>query len=167
MRLAACCTATTLSRLLTAPSRRSSLAPSSRLLVRARPSSDIMKRVVLPYKSKDLCRTVRSELHELNNRLGVNMQPVFTSCKVRQLITSTQPATDRIIQHSKVVYLYRCSCDMSYIGFTGRHLHQRIAEHRRQSSSIQQHCSATGHDFCETNFSVIAKCKVQVRLHDS
>ena len=117
-------------------------------------------RMVLPYKSKELCTGLRSEIRNLNHRLEVKLQPVFTSTKVKRLITSPSPATeiDRLIEQAKVVYCYRCSCDMSYIGYTSRHLHQRIAEHRRSTSAIFQHCSNTGHDFRESNFSIIAKC---------
>jgi hypothetical protein len=39
-----------------------------------------------------------------------------------------------------VVYLFKCSlCDADYVGYTTRHLHQRIAEHK--FSAIGKHLS--------------------------
>ena len=105
-------------------------------------------RLILPYKSAELARNLKSEVRNLNDRLSVKIQPVFTSTKVYDLIRCSKPApTDSIVSQSKVVYQYSCSWEMSYIGFTNRHLHQRIAEHRRPTSAIHQHCSVTGHEF--------------------
>ena len=94
------------------------------------------------------------------------MQPVFTSVKIKRLITASQPASnanDKLVSQAKVVYTYKCSCDLSYIGYTARYLYQRIDEHRRRSSSsIHQHCQGTGHEFKVTNFKVLAKCKTKL-----
>ena len=39
-----------------------------------------------------------------------------------------------------VVYKFQCDlCDVSYVGYTLRHLHQRAVEHNNQSSSIGKH----------------------------
>ena len=119
-----------------------------------------LHRLVLPYKSPELSKSLRSQLNELNSKLNVCMQLVFTSAKVNALIRpKPKPSTtDNVISQSKVVYCYQCSCEMSYIGYTNRFLHQRIAEHRRTTSAIQQHCTSTGHDFLESNFRIIARC---------
>ena len=123
-------------------------------------SPAIINRLVLPYKSADLSRSLRSDLNDLNKRLGITIKPVFTSVKVKDMVCSKQVAEpDSIVSKSKVVYNYRCSCESSYIGYTSRHLHQRIAEHYRNSSAIQQHCKDTGHAFSEDNFTVICKCR--------
>ena len=121
-------------------------------------------RFILPYKSKELSTSLRADLTSLNKRLDVNISPVFVSSKVRDLIkpSLTPVGPDKIVSQSKVVYNYRCSCDMGYIGYTNRHLHQRIAEHTRPASSIFQHCASTGHEFRESGFKVIAKCKTKL-----
>ena len=125
------------------------------------PSSATISRVVLPFKSTDISKTLRYEFENLNRRLKVDIQPVFISTKVKALIKPPKPlpAADTIVTQSNVVYEYRCSCDMSYIGYTSRYLFQRIAEHRRPSSSIQQHCASNLHEFRESSFKILAKCK--------
>ena len=66
-----------------------------------------------------------------------------------------------------VVYKFQCDlCNASYVGFTLRHLHQRMVEHKYQSSSIgkhllNKHCNVLKDldnsawdplQFCERNF---------------
>ena len=60
-----------------------------------------------------------------------------------------------------VVYNYQCDlCDAEYVGYTSRHLHQRIDEHR--SSAIGKHLK-NDHGIktigdLNGNFSVLKKC---------
>ena len=121
-------------------------------------------RIILPFKSQKLSKTTRRELHSLNQRDKINIQAVFTSRKVKELVT--QPETkEKQVSSSRVVYIYTCAaCDMRYIGFTKRHLHQRVVEHRRVTSSIQKHCTEANHPFDESNFTIIAKCKSKLDL---
>ena len=53
-------------------------------------------------------------------------------------------------------------CDAGYVGYTSRHLHQRIEELKGASSSIGQHFrvehSSAPKDL-EKNFSILKKCK--------
>ena len=45
-----------------------------------------------------------------------------------------------IVNQQRVIYKFQCDlCDASYVGYTLRHLHQRVAEHTKQSSSIGKH----------------------------
>ena len=125
--------------------------------------ADQAKRLVLPFKSQDLCQETRRQLWNLNTRLSTDIQPVFASTKLKQLISPIKPM-DSIVSRFRVVYQYTCSCDMSYIGQTNRHLHERIAEHHRFTSSIQKHCLTPGHTFDETNFKVLAHCKTNPEL---
>ena len=64
-----------------------------------------------------------------------------------------------------LVYKIECDlCDAGYVGFTRRHLHQRVEEHRNSSSS-------TGKHFCDKHslapkdltkdFSLLMKCTNQ------
>ena len=66
-----------------------------------------------------------------------------------------------IISQQCVVYNYKCDlCDAEYVGYTSRHLHQRIDEHRY--SAIGKHLKndhaleAIGD--LSNNFSVLKKC---------
>jgi len=60
-----------------------------------------------------------------------------------------------------VVYNYQCDlCDAEYVGYTSRHLHQRIDEHR--FSAIGKHLK-NGHGIktigdLHSNFSLLKKC---------
>jgi len=45
-----------------------------------------------------------------------------------------------IVNQQCVVYRFQCNlCDASYIGYTLRHLHQRMDEHKNKTSSIGKH----------------------------
>ena len=57
---------------------------------------------------------------------------------------------------------FKCDlCDAGYVGFTRRHLHQRVDEHRHTSSSIGKHFrdkhSSTPKDLT-SNFTILKKC---------
>ena len=64
------------------------------------------------------------------------------------------------LQLQNVVYLYKCDlCDVDYVGFTSRHLHQRVEEHKR--SVIGNHVREQhGKEPSEItkNFRVLRKC---------
>ena len=128
--------------------------------VECTPSKLTPLRLLLPYKSEKLSKYLRSEVQCLNTKLNCNMQPVFTSKKIRQLVTSPEKK-DPLVARSCVVYSNKCTCDMYYVGFTSRHIHQRIAEHQRPSSSNSKHCQLDTNDctFSTKHFTVIARCK--------
>ena len=45
-----------------------------------------------------------------------------------------------IVNQQCLVYKFQCDlCDAGYVGFTRRHLHQRVEEHKNSSSSIGKH----------------------------
>ena len=62
-----------------------------------------------------------------------------------------------------VVYRFQCDlCDASYVGYTLRHLHQRVDEHKNKTSSIgehyrDKHCIVPKD--LDKQFHVIKKCK--------
>jgi len=69
-----------------------------------------------------------------------------------------------IIDQQHVVYKkFKCdSCNESYIGFTYRHLHKWIEEHKGAASSIGKHYRIA-HDITplniDKNFTILWKCK--------
>ena len=82
-----------------------------------------MVRIVLPFKDQD----------------SADIQPVFVGAKIQREIKVHEKKRP-IVNQQRVVYKFKCGlCDASYVGCTLRHLHQRAAEHTKQSSSICKH----------------------------
>ena len=62
---------------------------------------------------------------------------------------------------SETAYFFKCGlCDADYVGFTSRHLHQRVEEHKR--SAIGNHVKDEHGQDPETiksNFRILRKCQ--------
>ena len=85
----------------------------------------------LAFQRSEICR-LRSakQLNDLGKKIDRVIQPVFTSKKISEdlKVTETKPS---LVNQQCVVYEFQCnSCDSSYIGYTSRHLHLRIEEHK-------------------------------------
>ena len=104
-------------------------------------------RIVLPYKDQKSANVLRRWLKDLSVKIGntAEIVPVFIHRKIEsQLIHSENKPN--AVNNQYVVYYLKCGlCDMDYIGYTTRHLHQRIEEHKSLSSSVGQHMK-TKHD---------------------
>ena len=57
------------------------------------------------------------------------MQPVFVSKKLEQDLKPREAKPSNVNQRC-VVYLVCDLCDADYVGYTARHLFQRVAEHK-------------------------------------
>jgi len=119
-------------------------------------------RVSLPFKDQRSADTVNRQMNDLSNKIGVQLQPVFTSRKLEQVLMPKERKPTIINQHC-VVYKFKCGlCDADYVGFTTRHLFQRINEHKFKSSSIGKHFKDQHgglDDFNARTFQVLKKCK--------
>ena len=74
---------------------------------------------------------------DLSHKIGTNIQPVFISKKLEQDLKPKE-IKPQIVNQQCVVYLFSCDlCDANYVGYTARHLHQRIVEHK--NSAIGKH----------------------------
>jgi hypothetical protein len=117
-------------------------------------------RISLPYKQQRAADTVRKQMRDLSNKIGLSIHPVCISRKLEQDLKfkETKPS---IVNKQCVVYLFKCSlCDADYVGYTTRHLHQRIAEHK--FSAIRKHLSDSHGDknlLDESQFCVLRKCQ--------
>ena len=82
---------------------------------------------------------VRKQLRDLSRKIGPTLMPVFVSKKLGQDLKPKEikPALS-IVNEQCVVYHFSCDLyDTDNVGYTGRHLHQRIAEPKiRQSVDI-------------------------------
>lgn len=65
-----------------------------------------------------------------------------------------------LVSQQLVIYKFQCGlCDASYVGYTARHLHQRIDEHRYSTIGkhrFQEHGLKTAPP--TDSFSVVKKC---------
>ena len=96
---------------------------------------------------------MRKQLKNLGKLLNIDLCPVFISRKVGEDLKHKEikPA---LINEQSVVYKFECGwCDASYVGYTRRHLYQRIDEHINHSQS--QHQSRT---ITSDVFRILRKC---------
>ena len=94
-------------------------------------------RLVLPFKDQIAGNAVRRQLCDLSGKIGVTLQPIFVSKKLEQDLKQKEIKLSIVSQHC-AVYKFTCGlCDAHYVGYTARHLHQHIAEHKY--SAIGKH----------------------------
>ena len=106
--------------------------------------------------------SVRKQLKDLGNLLNINLCPVFVSRKVGEDLKH-QEIKPALINEQSVVYKIQCGlCDASYVGYTRRHLYQRIDEHKRSGSVFNhtqsQHPSGT---ITSNMFHTLEKCSTK------
>ena len=95
-------------------------------------------RIVLPFKDQRSANSARRQLGDLGCKIGIDTRPVYTSRKIGNEIKPKEKKPP-VINQQRVVYHYKCGlCDANYVGYTCRHLYQRIEEHKG-SSSIGNH----------------------------
>ena len=118
-------------------------------------------RLVLPFKDQVSADMVRTQLNDLSQKIHKTIQPVFVSQKINQHLKLREAKPPLVNQQSLVCQFKRDLCDAGYVGFTRRHLHQRVDEHRQTSSSIGKHFrdkhSSTPKDLT-SNFTILKKC---------
>ena len=103
-------------------------------------SSTIM--VPLPFKDQQSANSVEKQMQNLNANIGVQIKPVFLSKKIGQIL-ALKEKKPRIVINQCVFYKSECDlCDADYVGYTARHLHQRINEHKY--SAIGRHLEQHG-----------------------
>jgi len=76
-------------------------------------------------------------LHDLSNKIGPTLQPVYVSKKYEQVL---KPKEDKpsILHQQCIVYHFVCDLrDADYVSYTAQHLFQPVAQHKiQQSASI-------------------------------
>ena len=117
-------------------------------------------RVILPFKDQTSANAVRRQMRDLSHKIATTLQPVFTSRKLEQDLKPRE-IKPPIVNQQCVVYSFTCDlCDSDYVGFTARHLHQRIVEHKY--SAIEKHFSTAHGDTSllkESQFRILKKCQ--------
>ena len=115
-------------------------------------------RVILPFKDQKAANSVRRQLKDLSRKIDIEVSPVFTSRKLKEQIKIKENKPPLVSQQC-VVYKFECDlCDAGYVGYTCRHLYQRIEEHK--NSEIGKHVAGHGADKnISKNFKILKKCK--------
>ena len=84
-------------------------------------------RIVLPFKDQKSADAVRRQLANVSWKINATISPVYTSRKIKVDIKVREDKPPLVNQQC-VVYHFQCNlCD---VGYTCRHLHQRIEEHK-------------------------------------
>ena len=92
-------------------------------------------RVILPFKDQSSADTVRRQLQDLSLKIHTTVSPVFVSQKIERDLEMRE-AKPPLVNQPCLVYKLECDLyDAGYVGYTSRHLHQRIEEHKSASSS--------------------------------
>ena len=85
-------------------------------------------RIVLPFKDQVSADIVGTKLNDLSRKIHKTIQPVFVSQKINQHL-KLREAKPPFVNQQSLVYQFKCDlCDAAYVGFTRRHLHQRVDE---------------------------------------
>ena len=114
-----------------------------------------MIRIVLPLRDQIAAR----QLRDLRNKIAITLQPIFVNKKLEQDLKPEEIKLS-IVNQQCVGYKFAWDlCDADYIGYTGQHLHQRIAEHKY--SAIGKHFLEAHSDknlLNEGQFRILKKC---------
>ena len=89
--------------------------------------------IVLPFNDQKSANAVRNQLGDLSRKIDAVVQPVYISQKIKEQFKPMEHKPP-IVNQQNVVYYHSCGlCDTGYVGLTGRHLHQRVEEHKRST----------------------------------
>ena len=117
-------------------------------------------RIILPFKDQRSANSVRRQLGELSRKIGKHIHPVYTTRKIGSNIRPEE-SKPPIVNQQCVVDHFKCDlCDADAVGYTCRHLYQRIEEHKR--SAIGKHVrDQHGRDPSDISlrFKILRKCQ--------
>ena len=117
-------------------------------------------RIMLPYKDQKSANVVRKQLADLGRKINADISPVYTSRKIKDEIKVREDKPPLVNQQC-VVYSFQCGlCDAGYVGYTCRHLHQRIEEHKGSAigNHLREQHDMEPEDIAE-NFRILRKCQ--------
>ena len=116
---------------------------------------------MLPFKDQRSANSARRQLGELGHKIGIDIRPVYTSRKIGHKIKPKEKKPPIIYQQC-FVYHHKCGlCDANYVGYTCRHLYQRVEEHTGSSSignRIKEQHGTVPSDIYR-DFKILRKCQ--------
>ena len=75
-------------------------------------------RINLPFKDQVSANSVRRQLRDLSNKIGLPLQPVFVSKKLEQDLKPREAKPSIVNQRCVVYHFTRDLCDADYVGYT-------------------------------------------------
>ena len=126
-------------------------------------------RVVLPFKDQKSASYVHRQLVDLSRKINAENRPVKTSRKIKDEIKVKEQKPPVVNQHC-AVYQFKwdlCDlCDTEYAGYSCRHLHQRIEEHKGSAIGchLKQQHGKSPEDIAK-NLRILEKCRSNFRIH--
>ena len=121
----------------------------------------------VPYYSKQSIKFAKQLSSIISKKFNIDMKIVYSTFKVKNYFRLKCRTPLHLL--SNVVYKYECAenAQVSYIGYTKRHLISRVAEHTVPSKAKNSHvyahiencvsCKARKPEVC--NFKVMQRCK--------
>ena len=123
---------------------------------------------------------IKSELRKITNSLFPHLDINFIASNKRSL-ASLFRHKERLNKSlcSNVIYIYKCTCNSTYVGSTTRQLHCRICEHEGISprsklpltsppfSAIGEHYKTCGEQFNPDLFEILDSSTFNLRLLES
>ena len=105
------------------------------------------------------CNSVRRQMRDLSNKIGLSLQPVRVSQKLEQILKPKE-AKPSIVNQQCVVYHFVCDlCHADSVGYTAQHLFQRVAEHKNSAIGKHFHEAHGRRDrLNESHFKILRKC---------
>ena len=128
---------------------------------------DAPVRIVLPFKDQKSANAVRHQRRDLSRKIDVDVQPVYTSQKIKEQF-KPKDHKPLIVNQQNVVYSFKYGlCDVDYVGFRSRHLHQQCggvqAINNRQPRKVWTWKGPRDH---YKQFQSLKKVSEQTRLFD-
>ena len=97
-------------------------------------------RIIMPFKDQRSADIVRRQVSDLGKKINSDLYPVFTSRKIADDIKVAE-AKPPLINQQCIVYKFKCDlCDADYVGYTRRHLFQRIDLRNTNTLLLENTC---------------------------
>ena len=98
--------------------------------------TDIPPSDYLAYKDQKSADQLWRQLCDLGRKINHPLQPIFTNKTIIDDLRETE-LKPTLVNQQNVVYKFKCDlCDANYIGYTCRHLHQRVEEQKHSVKCV-------------------------------
>ena len=98
------------------------------ILSRLRYPDDLMQATIRRFIESKVSED--SQLADLSRKINADISPIYTSRKIKDEVKVREDKPPLLNQQCVVYSFQYCLCDAGHVGYTCRHLHQRIEEHK-------------------------------------